>query len=51
MMELGARLADIENPVEAVSLHSSRMVLNEEVLESGIAMYAAMALTPHSQPP
>jgi hippurate hydrolase len=44
MMELGARPADIETPTEAASLHSNRMVLNEDVLESGIAMYAAMAM-------
>jgi hypothetical protein len=43
-MELGARPADIETPTEAASLHSNRMVLNEDVLESGIAMYAAMAM-------
>lgn len=43
MMELGARPADIENPADAASLHSNRMVLNEDVLQSGIAMYAATA--------
>jgi hippurate hydrolase len=44
MMELGARPADIENAAEAPALHSSRMLLNEDVLQSGIAMYAAMAM-------
>jgi len=46
MMELGARPAYIENSVEAASLHSNRMMLNEDVLQSGIAMYAAMAMIP-----
>ena len=44
MMELGARPADIEDPLEAPALHSNRMVLNEDVLSSGIAMHAAMAM-------
>jgi hippurate hydrolase len=44
MMSLGACPADIENPLEAAPLHSNRMILNEDVLHSGIAMHAAMAM-------
>ncbi len=44
MMGIGACPADIANPLEAASLHSNRMVLNEDVLQSGIAMHAAMAM-------
>lgn len=44
MMGIGACPADIANPLEAASLHSNRMVLNEDVLQSGIAMHAAMAI-------
>jgi len=46
MMGLGALPAEIENPQDAGSLHSNRMVLNEDVLPCGIAMHAAMAMTP-----
>ena len=44
MMSLGACPADIENAEDATPLHSNRMMLNEDVLQSGIAMHAAMAM-------
>lgn len=44
MMSLGACPTDVENPEEATPLHSNRMMLNEDVLQSGIAMHAAMAM-------
>ena len=46
MMSLGACPANIENPLEAAALHSNRMMLNEDVLHTGIAMHAAMAMSP-----
>lgn len=46
MMSLGACPADVENPLEAPGLHSNRMMLNEDVLHTGIAMHAAMAMSP-----
>lgn len=45
MMGLGASPLETEGGVPA-ALHSNRMVLNEDVLHSGIAMHAAMAMTP-----
>ena len=46
MMSLGACPADVENPLEAPGLHSNRMMLNEDVLHTGIAMHTAMAMSP-----
>jgi amidohydrolase len=46
MMSLGACPANVENPLEAPGLHSNRMMLNEDVLRTGIAMHAAMAMSP-----
>jgi metal-dependent amidase/aminoacylase/carboxypeptidase family protein len=48
MLEIGARPADTPNSLEAAPLHSNRMQLNEDVLHSGIAMHAAMAMLPPS---
>ncbi len=45
MMGLGARPADANDEMPP-ALHSNRMVLNEDVLHSGIAMHAAMAMAP-----
>ena len=44
MMSLGVCPADVEDPLDAAPLHSNRMVLNEDALQSGIAMHAAMAM-------
>ncbi|MCL1593959.1 MAG: M20 family metallopeptidase [Actinomycetia bacterium] len=46
MMGLGAGPAAIDANTEIYSLHSNRMLLNEDVLGSGIAMHAAMVMTP-----
>ena len=46
MMTLGAGPANIEAHSDRYGLHSNRMVLNEDVLHSGIAMHAAMVMTP-----
>ncbi len=45
IMGLGARPAHVDNHAEAAALHSNRMILNEEALHTGVAMYAAMAMT------
>jgi amidohydrolase len=44
IMGLGACPSDIEKELDAPALHSNRMVLNEDVLHRGVAMYAAMAM-------
>lgn len=44
MMTLGAGPALIESPLDVTSLHSNRMKLNEDVLHTGVAMHAAMAM-------
>ena len=44
MMSLGACPTGVENPEDATPLHSNRMMLNEDVLQTGIAMHAAMAM-------
>jgi hippurate hydrolase len=46
MMSLGACPADVGSPEDAIPLHSNRMMLNEDVLQTGIAMHAAMAMAP-----
>lgn len=44
MVGLGVCPADFEDPTQAASLHSNRMLLNEDALPSGVAMYAALAM-------
>ncbi|MFT7475504.1 MAG: amidohydrolase [Verrucomicrobiales bacterium] len=44
IMSLGACPGHIEKELDAPALHSNRMVLNEDVLHRGVAMYAAMAM-------
>jgi amidohydrolase len=46
IMSLGACPNGIDNAAHAPALHSNRMVLNEDVLHRGVAMYAAMAIAP-----
>ncbi len=44
IMSLGACPDGFANAMDAPALHSNRMVLNEDVLHRGVAMYAAMAM-------
>lgn len=44
IMSLGACPTGIDSALDAAALHSNRMVLNEDVLYRGVAMYAAMAM-------
>lgn len=44
IMSLGACPDGIANTHDAPALHSNRMMLNEDVLHRGVAMYAAMAM-------
>jgi hippurate hydrolase len=44
IMSLGACPDGVGHALDAAALHSNRMVLNEDVLHRGVAMYAAMAM-------